>query len=179
MFDTRVSTVCACLSSLQGAGDKKSNAKGKKADSQAATLERNSNRDSKSEAQRRKEDGQATTPERESKIAKKQPKPKRGGAFTTRKPEGGGAGGLPVHYIALPALLLGGVAILVYFGEQWLLGPAVNRPLPLTPAVSSQWRNESEYGSRVWGTYRWAWAVGGGGETRPLGGVWQPSGHLY
>lgn len=109
-------------------------------------------------AKKQKGGSQTASPEREreakEKSSKKQPKHKRGGASLTRKSEGGGAGGMPVHYMVLPAVLLGGVAILVYIGEQWLLGPAVNRPLPLTPAVSSEWRNDSEYGSRLWGTYR-------------------------
>ena len=66
----------------------------------------------------------------------------------------GGAAGVPVHYIVLPALLLGGVAVAVYFGEAWWAGPGVNKPLPLPPAVSDVWRNKDVYLTRLWGTYR-------------------------
>ena len=61
---------------------------------------------------------------------------------------------IPVHLLVLPALLLGGLAVVVYFGEQWLLGPPVNKPLPLPRAISSVWRNSTAYQSRLWGTYR-------------------------
>ena len=65
-----------------------------------------------------------------------------------------GAGGMPVHYIVLPALLLGGVAVVVYFGEAWWMGSGVNKPLPLPTAVSDTWRNDNIYHTRLWGTYR-------------------------
>ncbi|CAI8033803.1 Mannosyl-oligosaccharide glucosidase [Geodia barretti] len=68
--------------------------------------------------------------------------------------EGGGRGRMPVHYVVLPALLFGGVAIVVYFGEMWWAGPGVNKPLPLPRAVSETWRNDSVYLTRLWGTYR-------------------------
>ena len=64
------------------------------------------------------------------------------------------SGGLQVHYIVLPALLLGAVAIVVYLGEAWLLGSGVNQPLPLPRAVSDEWRNDDIYLTRLWGTYR-------------------------
>ena len=67
---------------------------------------------------------------------------------------GGGGGGMPVHYVVLPALLLGALAVVVYFGEVLWAGPGVNRPLPLPPAVSDVWRNDSVYLTRLWGTYR-------------------------
>lgn len=162
---------CVRICPLQRRSRKeKGKTKKKKEDGQAATPE--GEREAKEKASKPlpheggKEEGkakkqkggsQAASPEREREAkekSKKQPKHKKGRAFLTRKSEVGGAGGMPVHYMVLPAVLLGGVAILVYIGEQWLLGPAVNRPLPLTPAVSSEWRNDSEYGSRLWGTYR-------------------------
>ena len=88
-------------------------------------------------------------------TGRKPSKHKGGGTYRTVKPDKAGAGGMPIHYVVLPALLLGGVAVLVYFGEQWFLGPAVNRPLLLPPAVSEEWRNDSVYLTRLWGTYRY------------------------
>ena len=67
---------------------------------------------------------------------------------------GGGGGRMPVHCVVLPALVLGAVAMVVYLGEMWWAGSGVNKPLPLPPAVSEVWRNESVYLTRLWGTYR-------------------------
>ena len=68
--------------------------------------------------------------------------------------ERGGVGRLSVPYLVLPALLLGGVAVAVYLGEAWLLGPRVSSPLPLPKAVSNSWRTGDSYLTRLWGTYR-------------------------
>ena len=86
-------------------------------------------------------------------IEKDKPKKRKGGG-SARGAKRGGASRLPIHYLVIPALLLGGVAVVVFLGEQLLLGPEVARPLPLPAAVATEWRNESEYGSRLWGTYR-------------------------
>lgn len=96
----------------------------------------------------RKEDGSTTG---QNTVAKKPTKHKGGGAYHVPKTR---PGGLPIHYVVLPALLLGGVAVVVYVGERWLLGPAVNTPVPLPPAVSEEWRVEDTYLTRLWGTYR-------------------------
>lgn len=96
----------------------------------------------KDETKNKKEDGQATTPGREHESTKKAPKEQ----SKLNK------GRTVCRYMYI---LVAGIAILlVYIGNQWLSQPAVNRRLPLIPAVSSEWRNESEYGSRLWGTYR-------------------------
>jgi len=34
------------------------------------------------------------------------------------------------------------------------MGPAVNQPLNMPKAVSSEWRNDTVYNERLWGTYR-------------------------
>ena len=86
--------------------------------------------------------------------ARRPVKHKGGGAYRLAKPSKSGGGGMPVHYVVLPALLLGGVAMLVYVGERWLFGLAVNKPLPLPPAVSDEWRKDDVYLTRLWGTYR-------------------------
>lgn len=100
----------------------------------------------------RQDDGSTAGHRRQSQktVARKPSKSREGGAHREKSR----AGGMPVHYVVLPALLLGGVAVLVYVGEQWLLGPAVNSPLPLPPAVSEEWRNGATYLTRLWGTYR-------------------------
>ena len=67
----------------------------------------------------------------------------------------GERGGMPVHYLVLPAVLLGGVAVAVVIVELWWAGSGVNKPLPLPPAVSETWRNGDRYLSRLWGTYRY------------------------
>ena len=85
-------------------------------------------------------------------VARKQPRSTRNVRGKGR--EGGGGGRMPVQYVVLPALLFGGVAIIVYFGEMWWAGPGVNKPLPLPRAVSETWRNDSVYLTRLWGTYR-------------------------
>ena len=85
-------------------------------------------------------------------VAKKPAKHKGGGAYHVPKPS---KARMPVHYVVIPALLLGGMAVVVYVGEQWLLGPAVNTPVPLPPAVSEEWRQEDSYLTRLWGTYRY------------------------
>ena len=90
-----------------------------------------------------------------SNVAKKQLKHKghvTSHSMSTRSSNG--AGGMPVHHIVLPALLLGGVAVVVYFGEAWWMGSGVNKPLPLPTAVSDTWRNDNIYHTRLWGTYR-------------------------
>ena len=87
-------------------------------------------------------------------VARKPAKHRVGGASRTMKPsKSTNARGTSVHLV-LPALLLGGVAVVVYFGELWLLGSGVNKPLPLPPAVSKEWRNDDVYLTRLWGTYR-------------------------
>ena len=77
-----------------------------------------------------------------------------GGASHLATKSSDSAGGMPVHYVVLPALLLGGVAIAVFFGEAWWMGSGVNKPLPLPSVVSGDWRNEEVYNARLWGTYR-------------------------
>lgn len=77
------------------------------------------------------------------------------GKTAARKQTIGGGTCSTLRNITLSSSVIGVLAILVYyFGEQWLFGPAVNRPLSLTLAVSDEWRKDSEYGTRVWGTYR-------------------------
>lgn len=75
---------------------------------------------------------------------------------SAKSSKAGSAGGMPVHCVVLPALLLGGVAMVFYFLEPWLLGSGVNKPLPLPPAVSREWRSDDVYLTRLWGTYRLA-----------------------
>ena len=62
----------------------------------------------------------------------------------------------PKIFLIAPTLFLALLAIVVLLGERWLGGPYVNTPLDVPPAVSNEWRNESVYRTRLWGTYRWA-----------------------
>ena len=75
-------------------------------------------------------------------------------ARSAKSSKTGSVGGMPIHYVVLPARLLGGVAVTVYLVEAWLLGSGVNKPLPLPLAVSREWRNDDVYLTRLWGTYR-------------------------
>ncbi len=36
-----------------------------------------------------------------------------------------------------------------------ILGPSLNQPLNVPKAVSSDWRNDTVYKERLWGTYRY------------------------
>ena len=107
---------------------------------------------------REKRDEGGSTPDNkvhQSAVAKKPARHKMGGASHTMKPsKSTSSRGTSVHLFVLPALLLGGVAVVVYFGELWLLGSGVNKPLPLPPAVSDEWRSDDIYLTRLWGTYR-------------------------
>ncbi len=53
-----------------------------------------------------------------------------------------------------PALALGLLAVVVVIGDLWLRGVTVNVSLDAPPVVSDEWRNDSVYHSRLWGTYR-------------------------
>ena len=49
---------------------------------------------------------------------------------------------------------LGTVVYYILIDCRWFAGPLVNMPLDAPRVVSEEWRNGSEYGERLWGTYR-------------------------